>query len=524
MTKIKITSTGRLFLRNGVLALIAAAGGGGTAPLPTPSGTVTVTNERQMRWIYQRVGTSKAVPVSGTSTAPPGTAIEMRAVDETSSAGINAWTQVATVGADGTWSGTLMTPQGKWYRRQVRLAGYDASIQTETNSYGVGIGILKYGQSNTYNELATFKLAPLGDPDAYECAADGVLRRIGNISTKLANGTDKRAPNSARFGTGGYDQDYVSSGSNGDAHVYFANLIAETTGLPVFVFNKAVIGQSIENLTAASPWTNMAATTASLGGDFEMVVFYQGENNIGDAGYAAKLTTLHNKIMALVGRDATTMKFGVVSLGPISTVSSWAAGSTSAWGAMRVVQIDWAHNTPGAFYVGGRHDLYTGTDGLHLNGESFHIAGRRDAKSVLAQLGFGTTAAGPRMVSASRAGSTVTVTFQHTGGTALQDGAGGTGTDLRGFQFKDGAGAVVAVSSTQITSATTVQLNLASTPTGACTLSYAMANAPLRSNEDDATIAVAPAYVLMDNATYFATANDPSRGCPAQPHVPLTVT
>lgn len=524
MTKLTLTSTARLRLRNGVLALIAAIPAPPADPGPAPEGTITVANERQLRWIYQRVGISKSVAVSGTCTAPAGTSVEARIVDETTGIAIGDWAVVGTVQANGTYAGTFVVPQGQWYRRQVRIANSSTAIATETNSFGVGIGILKYGQSNMYNELATFKLAPLGDPNAYECAVDGVLRRIGNISTKLANGTDKRAPNSARFGTGGYDQDYVSSGSNGDAHVYFANLITETTGLPVFVFNKAVIGQSIENLTTASPWTNMAATTASLGGDFEMVVFYQGENNIGDAGYKAKLTTLHNKIMALVGRDATTMKFGVVSLGPISTVSSWAASSTSLWGAMRAAQIDWAHTTPGAFYIGGRHDLYTGTDGLHLNGESFHIAGRRDAKSVLSQLGFGTTAAGPRMVSASRTDSTVTVTIAHTGGTALQDGAGGTGADLRGFQFRDGAGALVAISSTQITSATTVQLNLASTPTGACTLSYAMANAPLRSNEDDATLAVTPAYVLMDNATYFVTANDPSRGCPLQPCAAIAVS
>lgn len=538
--KIKTTSTGRLFLLNGVLALIASIPAAPADPGPAPEGTITVANERQVRWIYQRIGVTKSVAVSGTCTAPAGTSVEARIVDETTGIAIGGWAVVGTVQADSSYAGTFVVPQGKWYRRQVRIANSATAIATETNSFGVGIGIAELGQSN----MANFKSSggwkyPLGDPNAYEYSTSGVLRRVGNVSAKNASGVDKFVPNTLFGGTGGYQNtsggDASLLGTNADGYVYVANLVAETTGLPVFVINLAVGGTSIETYwkTGQTGWTNFATALTSIGKDCEIALWMQGENNAAampGATYQGHLTDLQNQFYTLTGRDASNFKFGVISLGPTSTGAGGYAGTDpQSFGRMRVAQRDWAVNTPGAFYVTGAHDmdLTAAGDTIHITGEGFSALGRRYAKSVNAALGFGTTSAGPKMVSAARSGAIVTVTIAHTGGTALQDGAGGTGTALKGFEFKDGAGAIVAITGTQITSPTTVQLTLASAPSGACALSYAMYNSPYTTDPNDVKSGFLPASVLRDNAKYYdaikATTDNPL-GSPMQPCAPIAVT
>lgn len=538
-------SNGRLRLRNGVLAMIASIPAAPADPGPSADGTVTVAAERQARWIYQRVGVSKAVAVSGTCTAPAGTTIEARAVDETTGIAIGNWAVVGTVAADGTYAGTFVAPQGKWYRRQVRIANSSTAIATETNSFGVGIGIAELGQSNMANFKTSGNFYPLGDPNAYEYSAAGVLRRLGNISKKNASGADVYPPNTlirnATFTPTGYT-DYLNStaggGTNSDGYVYVANLVAETTGLPVFVINLAVGGTSIETYwkTGQKGWTDFSAALNSIGGDCEIAIWLQGENNaiaMSGATYQGHLADIQAQFHTLTGRNATNFKFGVISLGPTSTGVTgnlgYAGTDPQSFGKMRIAQRDWAYSTPGAFYVGGVHDmdLTSAADNIHITGEGFNTLGRRYAKSINAALGFGTTSAGPKMVSASRSGNIVTVNVQHTGGTALQDGAGGTGTALGGFIFKDGAGGEVAITATQITSPTTVQLTLASAPTGACTLSYAMQNSPYTVDPNNVKSGFSAAAVLRDNALYYSAIiknNDNPLGSPMQPCAAITVT
>lgn len=533
--KILITGSGRVRLRNGKLALaLAGAYVPPPDPTPPPAGEITINAERQFRWIYQRAGTSKSIAVSGTSTAPVGTVIEARAVDELSGAGIQAWAQVGVVAADGTWSGTMTVPQGKWYRRQARIINSDTAVATETNSFGVGLWIACIGQSNMANFLTTFDRSPLGDPAAYEFNTGGAIRRVSNISRKNATtGEDIYPPNTLR--TGGYVDNFTASGRVADGHVFLANLVAQGTGLPVAVINKAVIGSTIEawmpdaNPNTSTPWELFAADLTLVGQDCEIVLWLQGEYNINNtrADYQTKLDTLYANLKTLTGRTATNLKFGMISLGPATF--GQAGNSDVKFGAMRETQADWARKTPGAFYAASAYDVYTGGDGIHMGGVAFSILGRRYAKSVLAQLGIGTTAAGPRIAGASISGSTITVQVEHTGGTSLRDGRGGLGTSLRGFQVFDGAGNPVAISSTAIPSATTVDLNLATTPTGPCTVSYAMANEPIRPGVvfDKATynyIDPDDAYCLVDNSPIYKTAIDDPKGCPLQPCAAIPVT
>lgn len=518
-----LLANGKLRLRNGVLALVASIPAAPADPGPAVEGTIAVANERQTRWIYQRIGVSKAVPVAGTSTAPAGTTIEARIVDETTGIALSGWSVVGTVAADGSYAGTLVAPQGKWYRRQVRIANSSTAIATETASFGVGIGIAELGQSNmdAYFHTSSYFRAPLGDPAAYEYyGTPNRLRRVGNTN-------DAFPPNTLN-GTGGYGS-FASTGTRNDGYVFVANLVAQNTGLPVFIINMAVNGSKVASwLSGQTNWTNFANGLNSIGNDCELMLWYQGEadDTMPPATYQARLSTLMGQCHALTGRDASSFKFGVISIGPSSINNTWATTQTG-FGLLRDAQCTWANSTPGAFFVTAAHDadMTAGTDTIHIMMEQKSHLGRRYAKSILAQLGIGTTAAGPRMTAATRIGATVYVQVAHTGGTALQDGTGSAaGASLGGFQYFDSLGAEIVITGSAITGPSTFELYLASTPTGQGSLSYASQNAPHNLDRNDVKSTFLPASILRDNAAYYKTAIDTPLGSPLQPCINLPVT
>lgn len=534
----RILSSGRLKLRNGRIALatLAAATPADPPPVDPPppvepgepaAGTVSVAPERAARWVYQRVGTSKAVPVSGASTAPAGTVIEARAVDATTLEAVQPWAAVGTVDANGAYAGTLSVPQGKWYRRQVRIANATTGFATETNTFGIGIYIAQIGQSNMVGLKNNGYQQPLGDPAAYEYKSDGVLQRVGNIN-------DKIAPNTL-FANGGYST-YSYGGTKSDGYVFVANLVAQQTGLPVVVINMAVIGSQISSwhpkaagATKDTNWDIFAKALASIGGDCEFALWLQGESNSGTAPatYRASLNLLPGQFHAMTGRNPSTFKFGVVSLGPVSITSSYSGGNETNFGRMRALQVDFANTTPGVFFAASAHDFaFAATgDGVHMGGQVQTHLGRRYAKSILAQLGIGTSAAGPRIASAVLDGATLRCTVAHTGGTSLRDGTGSTaGTALGGFQLWDGGGVEVPVTGSAITGDSTFELYLASAPAGPCTLSYAGRNAPHCVDYNDGTSGIVAASILLDNAEYYRTRNDSTLGCPMQAFANFTVT
>jgi hypothetical protein len=530
--KIKRLVNGKLYMRGGKLALAAASTttpADPTDPIPDPpdpgnpppaNSTLTVNPERQVKFIYQRIGTSKTITISGTSTAPAGTHVEACVVDETSLAERSVWTPLALVDSNGNYSGTLTVPQGKWYKRRTRLSGTQITA-TEINSFGVGIGIVENGQSNMVGLKNNGAYYPLGDPAAYEYHLGG-LRRVGNIRDDL--------PPNTLYGSGGYGSS-TTGGTKSDGYVFVANLVAQATGLPVFVINMAVIGSTISSWIddgTNNNWAKFVTAFQSIGGDAEIVIWYQGESNTSTAPatYSAQLAQLHQQYLTLTNRTTSTLKFGVISLGPVSIDSSYSGGNNTNFGRMRANQAAYANNTAGAFFVASAHDFgfTASSDGVHIGGVTQSHLGRRYAKSILAQLGFGTSAAGPRIVGATKSGNVVTVQIQHSGGTALQDGLGNAyGPSLKGFQFFDD-GVEIPITGSMITGPTTFTLTLTSTPVGTCTLSYASQNAPHCLDTTDARSTYIPESVLLDNSPYYKTRDDNPLGCPLQPIAAFPVT
>lgn len=437
--------------------------------------------------LYQRVGTSKTITVSGTYSGTPD-AIQARAVPvgtAVSNTGY-AWTTIATLPTGGTYSGSLAVAQGSNYILQVKDS-VNASINAVgVNKFEVGMIVALLGQSNMANFKNTTYQYPLAAQNTKVLSA-GAWVFGGNHDDTLAY------PANTISST--YGATYTTGVEQGDGEVYLANYLASTVGCPVRIINKAVGGTNISSWQPSGGANYAAFITAlnAVGGDCEAVFWYQGEDDAAltttSASYQTSLGNILAELKTQTGRSASTFKFGVVTLG---TTTAYA--TEGRFGVIRSAQLDFvaANTSNGAFYAATACDAGT-TDGVHLGGVAHARLGKRYAGALLKELGlasYGMT--GPTITSAARVGAVVTVTIAQDGGTALQDGGGGSGSALLGFRVYDG-GTITTISTTSI-SGNTVVLTLSATPAGVVTMDYAMANAPF-------TTTVSASSIVYDNAT-----------------------
>lgn len=498
---IQLASPLQVRLRNGRPALTGAA-----AVVAPVDGTLTVDDHLNQR-VYQRVGTSKNVWVSGAYTGDV-LGVQARAVDATTGTAVTEWATIAASPSGGTYGGLLTIPQGCWYKLEVRDASAALTAAT-TTKIGVGVIIGMIGQSNMANRPSTYDKYPLGDPRAVEFVrTTNTYKRTGTVK-------DTMPPNTPT-GPGGYSTPFTIEGSRGDGQVYLANLVSAGLNIPVCLIERAVGGSSILSwLTGQGNWATFANAVTAAGGDMEVVLMQIGETDadlMSAATMKLRFADVHNQCKALTGRNDTNFHFGVISLGQ----GYYQASSEGEFGNMRAAAVQYGMETPGAFLSTCAHDTNTVNDFVHISGEGFARMGRRDAKSVLHRLGVGVSGAGPYITAATRNGTAVTLAVSHSGGTALTDGLGGNGTALTGFQFLDAGAAGAAIGYTTAIAGNTIVCTLASAPIGALTASYAMMNCP---HGPDAK-SYAPASVVYDNSAVF---NSPV-GCPLQPLAAITVT
>lgn len=364
----------------------------------------------------------------------------------------------------------------------------------------VKIGMI--GQSNMANMPITSNDYPLGDIRSTCYTRDGVVTRIGNYNDNRPAGQKLSV----------YGSDRTNGVYVGDGFVWFANAVAAAVDAPVCLIERAVGGSSITTWQAGQThWNAFAAAVTAAGGDIGAVIWYQGEtdaHNMNPVLHRQRLANVHQQCMDLVGRNTSNFHFGIVTLG----VGSYGGSVDGEFGAMRALLADYANTTPGAFLAATAHDSFT-SDGVHLVGSAFGRVGRRAGKSLAARFGVGTSGAGPRIVGAAWDGSGVVLTVQHTGGTGLMDGAGGNGTALTGFEFKDAGGMPIAHTGSSIASPTAFRFALPSIP---ATVSYAMMNTP---HGASSTVVPTFASIPCDNALYF----DSTVGCPLQPCAAIAV-
>ncbi|MDW4550099.1 LamG-like jellyroll fold domain-containing protein [Defluviimonas sp. D31] len=143
---------------------------------PPPAGALSLTAFSRDRTIFDSgAGFGRAlaaVPVRGTGT--PGAVVEARAVSlDDGGAATTAWTEIATIGGAGTWSGALTVARSSsWFRPEVRLKALPGIAAQGAARFGVGHVIAIWGQSEPDRILSTFHdnttPPPVADPEAVQ--------------------------------------------------------------------------------------------------------------------------------------------------------------------------------------------------------------------------------------------------------------------------------------------------------------------------------------------------------------------
>lgn len=432
---------------------------------------ITITDTVYQR-IYQRIGTSKAISVSGTYAGSP-SRILGRAVPAGSSLSASAvtypWQTIIDNPTGGSYSGSVTVPQGDGWVIQVRDGVNTLLGATGTHAFGVGAFIAMLGQSNMeYLFSVPWQGSPTGHPSALGQTAISSLQRIGTIKDSVQPSTL-----ASTYGT------YDSYGAVGDPSmhglgiVYMANALVAGLGCPVGMLLRAVSGSSSSQwLSGQSCMNDFLVGLDAVGGDCEAVIWLQGEtdaqNGVSYATYLSNLQNIFNTINTHTGRSV--LPFGVVIVGPAT--SGWAA-SENLMQSIRKAQIDFvvANAASGAFIAGTDidGDLAGGT--VHINETSQLTQGARYTEAIKRRFSGATYGIeGPVISSATRSGTVITVNVTQYGGTAL------VGTGQQAFRVFDGGSPVTINSAAVVGNSITLTLN--STPSGTVTLDYAMANAP----------------------------------------------
>jgi hypothetical protein len=398
-----------LFVRGG-----AGAGGSET-------GTIPAITEIAPDRIFQRVGTSKTITFAGTYTGNP-SSIQVQITDANTAAVIQAWTTLESQSiAGGNWSGTLSVPQGGWFKWQARFTlntGVTGPIST--NKFGVGMLIACLGQSN-----------------------------MSNMWTVNDGGFTPDAKTRKYLGSGWQTVGSAPMILWGNA--LRTKAVAAGADIPIGFLEYAIPGTAIEswltvaNGGSATSWNPFISSSTGVnapdcGGDFEQVVWYQGESDANAAmsksTYMARLDTLKSQLLAQTGRNTSTLRMGIALL---ATLGTYVAANVQA---IREAQLEWsATNAPFSYLGLVSYDCIHGaTDSTHFPNAQMQRFGRRWALGVAKSVGWSAVGAdGPKIASISASGgsSTITLAVTQAGGTALLDGTGSSaGIGLAGIEIQ----------------------------------------------------------------------------------------
>lgn len=391
--------------------------------------------------VQRRAGTEYAdVPVLFTYTGLMPTNVQARVVASVGGAVVKDWTDLSSTSfAAPNGLGYLdSVPQGADYLLQIRDGlnpTNDATISNGAVPWGVGVVVLFMGQSNA---VVTLGAGSYTDIVPGTALTEYAFYNDGHVCGSIFDSAGWHAP---------------SNGSNGPTGIntavggvmYFMRRVAEAletthgkkvpVGLIPHAFGATSISQYFPDGDMFSPLlVGSGSAAGSIGfaspkniwaGDFEGVVWHQGEANCGDtrAHYLADLKTLYQGFLDYVapfGRSASSLFFLPAVLG------SYGVGSCASIENIRGAVLDlesfaasngWPRVKAGWNCI----DLdATLNDGLHFTGAFAKSSMRRAIQSVLKQIGCSTfSGAGPRITGLSRSGDVATLTVTRDGGSAL---------------------------------------------------------------------------------------------------------
>lgn len=383
------------------------AGGGG--------GTLTLATAPLDGAVLQRAkgGTSKAIVIGGAYTGAAPNDVQWRL--ETEAAALVPgydWATIAgaTIGA-GAWSASVTVPQDSartGYKIKVRSRDAGGAVIDEkaSPSFTVGVLVECAGQSNMEAQFNGVAAGPgLSGKCAWWSGSQWLRASSAQITAAIAT-------------------------------------LSDLLGLPVGFASTAVSASSARQhapahtstdgaVPAGQYWASFTTLLASFGGDLEGCIWYQGEANVGGdmQQYKDAVNARIAGIKASTGRTgAGEYSFGIVVIGKYS------GQSDASVQAMRATQAEIASATPGAFLAADA--VYYGmADAVHLAPAEYVQIGYAEGRSMAVARGAATyDGRGPRVSGASIVGSTVTVTVDLNGSTALS-GSGG----LTGWEWYDGA-------------------------------------------------------------------------------------
>ena len=373
---------------------------GGTEP---PS--LTIGSGPSVNQVYQRSpgASSKAVPFSGTYAGTAPTDIQAQ-IETVGGVVISAWSTVsgATIGS-GSWAASVTVPQRpEWLvvKLRTRDSGGATLAQATSSQFGVGVLVMIDGQSNAVN---------LGAVSGGTAPSVPFAKWTGSAWATTTNGAGERA---------------------------LIQELASQLGVIVGVGNSAANGTGISAHVppAATHWLSTTNMLTAMGGDCELMVWMQGESDAAagadvSASYSTALQSIADGMLTATGRTAAQFRLLVGVMGR----NDGGSGTNVGWQSVRIGQVN-AATAHAAIDIS--HDCIdlSMTDTLHYDAAGCAEAGYRFARSALKWLGVSThDARGPRIASASRTGSTVTVALDLNGSASLTGSA-----PLTGWEFYNG--------------------------------------------------------------------------------------
>lgn len=366
-----------------------------------PSTTVTATDITADR-IFQRSGTSIAIPLSGTYTGTAPTGIQARLYGSDGTTVLMDWTTLssATIGS-GVWNATLTAPQGGMYRLAVRHVG-GASGTLNSNLWGVGdlIGCIGSSSAEKWFDLNS-----------------------GTGKTPVATVRKYNESGWQNMGTVGIGID-------------MANSLTASLGVPIGMLDYGIGGTTLAQWVTGgyAGFTAFTTGVTAVGGKLAAVISSVGSNDaaagtvVSQADHLAKLQTLKANVRTATGQAN------------LPHIYSGTNGRTSANDAqfnyVRTAEKI-AGNETNSYYV-QTIDLEVSGDNIHLTPAGFSVSGTRTVATVNPILAGTTLRKSPKITSFQWIGSEIRV--------AVQLGAGGTdlspSSAITGFAASDASGAL----------------------------------------------------------------------------------
>lgn len=353
-------------------------------------------NELTAHRIYQRIGTTADVVVSGSYNQTPDE-IEVRLYSTDGITVLQDWTALtATTIAENAWTGTLAANQGGMYRKAVRFKSGGTVLDTTpvaTNQWGVGELILCAGSSSAAGWFSSGSY--------YE--TDGTFRRYKDGAWSL-----------------------IPNASGGIARLVGRDLSLRL-GIPVGMISTGSSGTLLSSWTNNSHalWLSFLNVINAVGGKVGALAVTMGSND-----------AANNDVVSRAAHAAMMRKFIAdtrAALGQPNLKALWTGFNRRGDGTNNT-QADYvrmAENDVGSdanVYHFPTYDmlLEAGDTGIHV--ASYDTTGRRWIyvfNQVLA--GDTTYRRGPRISSITAWDNKFTVTLEHRSGNDITPASGNTG-------------------------------------------------------------------------------------------------